>query len=193
MVAAGHLFVLVGPGGSGKTTLIRALTAKRPEIAFLPTFTTRALRPTEVDGYDYFFVSDERFDDMIRAGDLLEWQFIHAHRYGTSRRLFADLLEAGHVGITSMDYKGGFLVKEAFGDQATTVWVDAGSIEDLRVRLMARPGATEEEVSARVARATEEMEHRRAFDEVVVNLSGHLEEALRDLVDIVNHHTVPPA
>ncbi len=192
-MADGHLFVLVGPGGSGKTTLIRALTDRRPDISFRPTFTTRSPRPTERDGYDYFFVSDARFDEMIHAGDLLEWQRIHQHRYGTSRRLFEELLREGRLGITSMDYKGGFLVKEAFHEDATTIWVDAGSIEDLRVRLMARSGATEQEVSARVARAAEEMEHRDRFDEVVVNLSGHLDEALRDLLSIVNRHTRQPA
>lgn len=192
-MASGHLFVLVGPGGSGKTTLIRALTEKRPEVSFLPTFTTRSPRPGEQDGYDYFFVTDERFDEMIRNGEFLEWQHIHAHRYGTSRRLFADLLREGRLGITSMDYKGGFLVKEAFQGDATTVWVDAGTIEDLRMRLMARSGATEDEVAARVRRAAEEMVYQHSFDETVVNLSGHLDEALRDLLEIVNRYTLKPA
>lgn len=189
----GHLFVLVGPGGSGKTTLIRALLEHRPDIAFIPTFTTRTPRPNERHGYDYFFVSDAAFDAMIERAELLEWQWIHEHRYGTSRRLFEELIRDGRYGITSMDYKGGHRVKEAFGPDVTTIWVDAGSIDDLRARLVARTGATEEEVALRVARAAEEMDHRTSCDEVVVNRSGHLDEALRDLSTIVARYAPPPA
>ena len=94
-MARGHLFLLIGPSGSGKTTLIRAACGRIPSLRFIPTTTTRPPRPGEQDGREYFFVSPEEFDGLIARSDLLEWQWVHQNRYGTSRSRFAQAIEEG--------------------------------------------------------------------------------------------------
>jgi guanylate kinase len=189
----GHIFVLVGPGGSGKTTLIRALIERRPHVRFIPTATTRKPRPGEVSGHDYFFLTEAEFDRMIGDGALMEWQTIHGHRYGTIRSEFQAVIDRGEVGITSLDYKGAFVAKRTFADDVTTVFVRAGSADDLEDRLAKRPGATSEEIAARLERAEEEYRYAEACDAEVVNRAGALDEAVARLDEIVARHGVPAA
>ena len=182
----GHLFVLVGPGGSGKTAIISAVLAARPLVHFIPTTTTRTPRPGEQDGYHYCFVSDSEFAAMQARGELLESERIHGNWYGTSRLRIAELLAAGQVGITSLDYRGGTAVRAAFPQQTTTVFVQPGSLDELRARLEARPGSTEADVRARLARAAEEMAHADQCDHLVVNADGALDVAVCAVLSVMD-------
>lgn len=188
MADTGRLFVLIGPGGSGKTAIITAVRSLRPEIRFVPTTTTRPPRPGEMHGREYLFVSEEAFQQLMRSGALLEWETIHGHLYGTQQGPLAALLSQGHTGITSLDYKGGVAVSRAFPDNAVTIFVQPGSLEELRVRLACRPGTTQQDASARLLRAQEEQLHAHDFHYLVTNRNGHIDDAIAAVLAIIDRH-----
>lgn len=166
--ARGHVFLLIGPSGSGKTTLIREIRRRHPEIAFIPSTTTRPPRPTETNGVEYFFVSDAEFDAILARGGFLEWQRIHGYRYGSSRERLMDAVARGVIGITSIDILGGLRVKDALGDDATTVFVRPSSVEELRRRLEQR-GDNSEDVAVRMERVRMEIEMGCRCEHTIVN------------------------
>lgn len=187
MPGPGHLFILVGAGGSGKTTLIQAVREVHPEVRFMPTTTTRPSRPGEMNGREYDFVDDATFGRMRAAGELLEWAEIHGHTYGTSRKRIEGLLASAEVGITSLDYHGAFAVKAAFPDRSTTIFVHPLSLEDLRVRLRTRNDTSIPDIERRIARAAEESAQARNCDYDLLNANGRFDEALRSLLEIMEN------
>ncbi|MDA8346317.1 MAG: guanylate kinase [Thermaerobacter sp.] len=186
MPKRGHLFLLIGPSGSGKTTLIHAVRERTPLVRFIPTTTTRAPRPSEENGREYFFVSAQEFDQLIQRGDLLEWQWVHGQRYGTSRRRFADAIAQGLLGITSIDVLGGVAVKAAFPLDSTSIFVRPSSLEELQRRLAARGDTAGEDIHRRLARAEMEIDQATACDEVLINDDGRLQEAADRLMHIMD-------
>ena len=185
MPGPGHLFILVGAGGSGKTTLIKAVREAHPEVRFMPTTTTRPPRPGEVNGREYDFVDEAMFDRLRQDRVLLEWAEIHGHTYGTSRKRIEELLESGEVGITSLDYHGAFAVKETFPERSTTIFVHPLSVEDLRARLRTRNDTSIADIEKRLARAAEEGAQAQNCDYDLLNANGRFEEALSRLLEIM--------
>ncbi len=185
MHSKGHLFVFIGPGGSGKTAMICRIQAERPECRFVPTTTTRPARPGEAHGREYFFASDGEFEHLRLCGGLLEWERIHGHLYGTSRRRIEEVLVADAVGLTSLDYKGGRAVRHAYPRNTTTIFVQPASLDELRTRLEARAGSTPEDVAARLHRTAEELRHADEFDHVITNRNGHLDDAVAAALHIM--------
>jgi len=181
----GHVFVLIGPGGSGKTAIIGAVLRRCPHLEFVPTTTTRPPRPGERSGREYFFVTPEEFGRLQEQGSLLEWQVIHGNLYGMQRETVRRVLAGGRFGITSLDYKGGYAICQAFPSSVTTIFVQPSSLEELRQRLAQRPGATAEDVRARLDRALEEQQHAHDFDYLITNRNGHLEEAVDEVLRII--------
>ncbi len=181
----GHLFLLIGPSGSGKTTLIQEVRKVRPAVRFIPTTTTRKPRPGEEHGREYFFATDDEFDALIARGDLLEWQWVHSNRYGTSRHRFEEAIEGGVLGITSIDVLGGVTVKSAFPDDSTSIFVRPSSPEELRRRLIARGDTPGEDLERRMERVEMEFAQQGRCDAVVTNDDGHLAVALEQLLEIM--------
>ncbi len=188
----GHLFLLIGPSGSGKTTLIQEVRKVLPAVRFIPTTTTRRPRPGEQHGREYFFASDEEFDALIARRDLLEWQWVHGNRYGTSRQRFEEAIESGVLGITSIDVLGGISVKEAFPGDSTSIFVRPSSPDELRRRLVARGDTPGEDLERRMERVEMEFAQQSRCDAVVTNDDGHLEAALAQLVTIMRPYLPEP-
>jgi guanylate kinase len=182
---SGHLFLLIGPSGSGKTTLIGEVCGRVPQIRFVPTTTTRRPRPGEQDGREYFFVSDAEFDRLAAEDRFFEWKRIHGNRYGTPKDRITALLEAGGVGIMSVDIAGGLEIHGALPAQSTTVFVRPSSTEELRHRLTARAGSSEAEIDTRLERAERELAMASRCDFVITNDDGQLESAVAALLRIV--------
>ncbi len=139
------LLLLAGPAGSGKTTLCERLVAEHPEIERVVTATTRPMRPGEVDGVHYHFLTNERFDQAIARGEFLEWACVHGqNRYGTLRHAVFDRLAAGKSLIAAIDVQGVRSVcavatqDPALRRALTTVFVAPASIDELRARLAGR-------------------------------------------------------
>ena len=182
-IRTGKLFVLAGPSGVGKGTIVRQLVSRDPEgLSLSVSVTTRAPRPGEVDGVDYFFVDDDAFDRMIRAGELLEWAEIVGHRSGTPRGFVNDRLAAGRDVVLEIDVVGASQIRDRVPG-SVLIFVDPPSMEELERRLRGRGTETEERIRLRLETAEWELEQRGWFDHVVVN--DELERASSQVAAII--------
>ncbi|WP_018230661.1 guanylate kinase [Methyloversatilis universalis] len=181
MSSRGVLFIVSAPSGAGKTTLVRGLLEREPQIGLSISHTTRAPRPGEVDGVAYHFISVERFEAMREAGDFLEWAHVHGNFYGTSRRWLDERLNAGHDVLLEIDWQGAQQVRAQF-PEAVSLFVLPPSFEALAQRLTGRGSDAPEVIERRLAAAREEIGHLREFDFVIIN--NILSQALDEMVAV---------
>ncbi len=176
--------VLSGPSAVGKSTIVRCLRDRIPDLHFSVSVTTRAPRPGETDGVDYSFVSPERFQQLIDDGALLEWAEIHSglHRSGTPAQPVLDATSAGRPVLIEVDLAGARAVKQAM-PEALTVFLAPPSWEALESRLTGRGTETPETIDRRLATARAELAAQNDFDRVVVN--SQLESACAELVSLL--------
>ncbi|MEY4391196.1 MAG: hypothetical protein RLZZ400_939 [Actinomycetota bacterium] len=164
-----RLTVIAGPTAVGKGTVVRHILAHFPEISLSVSATTRAPRPGEKEGVDYFFVSEQEFDRLIADGELLEYATVHGkHRYGTPRGPIDSALAAGRQVILEIDLQGARQVKRAMPD-ALAIFIAPPSWDELVRRLGSRATETEDEQRKRLETAKIELEAQGEFDAVVVN------------------------
>jgi guanylate kinase len=189
--AAGRVVVLSGPSAVGKSTVVRCLRERVPNLHFSVSATTRAPRPGEVDGVDYHFVSGARFQELIEQGALLEWAEIHGglHRSGTLAQPVRDATAAGFPVLIEVDLAGARAVKKAM-PEAVTVFLAPPSWADLQARLVGRGTETPEVIRRRLDTAHVELAAQDDFDEVVVN--RRLESACAELVSLLVATTPGP-
>ncbi|WP_082946800.1 MULTISPECIES: guanylate kinase [unclassified Mycobacterium] len=180
----GRVVVLSGPSAVGKSTVVRCLRERVPDLHFSVSATTRAPRPGEVDGVDYHFVSPARFQQLIDDGALLEWADIHGglHRSGTLAEPVRTATAAGIPVLIEVDLAGARAVKKAM-PEAVTVFLAPPSWQDLEARLVGRGTETPEAMRRRLETARIEMAAQDDFDEVVVN--SQLESACAELVSLL--------
>ncbi|MFI6866370.1 guanylate kinase [Nocardia sp. NPDC050406] len=166
----GRLVVLVGPSAVGKSTVVRCVRERLPELVFSVSATTRAPRPGEVDGRDYRFVTREEFDAMIAAGDLLEWADIHGglQRSGTPAAPVREALAAGRSVLVEVDLEGARSVRRAM-PEATLVFLAPPSWDELVSRLTSRGTESPEVIERRLQTAKTELAACDEFDIVIVN------------------------
>ena len=179
-----RVLVLSGPSAVGKSTVVRALREKLPDLHFSVSATTREPRPGEVEGVDYYFVTPERFQELIDSGELLEWAEIHGglHRSGTPSAPVRRAADAGLPVLIEVDLAGARSVKRALPD-ALSVFLAPPSREALRERLVGRGTETPERMARRLATADTELAAQGEFDAVVVN--SQLESACAELISLL--------
>ena len=178
----GLLFVVSAPSGAGKTSLCKAVTASLENLTHSVSYSTRKPRNGEIDGRDYYFVSQERFQEMIRAGDFAEWAEVHSNLYGTSRRVLDDVISKGVDVILDIDTQGAKQIKKKF-DTAVFIFIMPPSLDILEERLRNRKSDQEEEIRRRMSRAREEIKDYGMYDYLVVNRD--FDRALAELRSIV--------
>jgi len=183
--AASRLFVIAAPSGAGKTTLVKALTARNPELRFSISYTTRPQRRNEVDGSDYIFVDKAEFDRLRATGALLESAEVFDNFYGTSREQVEDHLAAGHHVILEIDWQGARQVRQAKPD-CVTVFILPPSRQELERRLRSRGTDTEAVIERRLRDALSDMSHWEEFDYVIFN--DDLDDAVADLEAVLAGH-----
>jgi guanylate kinase len=183
------VFVITGPSGVGKGTLIRSLVQQVPELEVSVSATTRPPRPGEVDGVDYHFLSEAEFDRRLAEGDFVEHARYSGHRYGTLRSELQGRLAAGVPVVLEIEIQGARQVREAM-PEAVQVFIAPPSLEALRARLVGRGTNSPRDMEARLRTAREEMEAREEFPHVVVN--DRLERAVGELVGVVRAALEPP-
>jgi guanylate kinase len=176
------VFVITGPSGVGKGTLIRSLVQQVPELEVSVSATTRPPRPGEADGVDYHFLSEEEFDRRLAAGEFVEHARYSGHRYGTLRSELESRIAAGVPVVLEIEIQGARQVRDAM-PEAVQVFIAPPSLEALRARLVGRGTNSPRDMEARMRTAREEMQAREEFAHVVVN--DRLERAVGELVSIV--------
>jgi guanylate kinase len=182
-VRHGTLIVIAGPSGVGKGSVVRRLLTRDVDrLALSVSATTRAPRAGEIDGVDYSFVGEDRFDDMIEAGELLEWAEIVGHRSGTPRRFVEEQRHASRDVILEIDVKGAQQVRDQVPD-ALLVFLMPPSFEELERRLRGRGTEDDQRIEERLHTARWELEQAGWFDHVVVN--DDLDRATQEVAAII--------
>jgi len=165
----GLMLVLSSPSGAGKTTLSRMLIERVPSLRMSVSVTTRAKRPGEVEGRDYFFVDEARFKAMAQGDDLLEWAEVFNHRYGTPRAAVEAALAKGEDVLFDIDWQGTQKLREKAGKDVVSVFILPPTAADLEKRLHTRAQDSDEVIRTRMSRAAHEMSHWAEYDYVVIN------------------------
>lgn len=163
-----RLFVIAAPSGAGKTTLVKAMVERYPELRFSVSYTTRNPRENETVGQDYFFVSAERFSQLESDGELLESAVVFDNHYGTSRSLVQGHLADGHNVILEIDWQGARQVRESMPD-CISIFVLPPSRKELARRLQARRTDSDAVIARRLGDALGDMSHWDEFDYCVIN------------------------
>lgn len=178
------LFVLSGPSGTGKDTILGLLKACEPRLHYVVTTTTRPPRATECNGIHYNFVTDAEFERMRDADRFLEWAVVHQHLYGSPLADVADALDRGEDVVIKPDVQGAASIKRRV-PQAVLIYVAPGNESELTTRIRRRNSETEESYAARAAGIARELEAGVHFDYVVVNRDGQADRAVEDLRAII--------
>jgi guanylate kinase len=165
----GVLFVLSSPSGAGKSTIARKLLADEAELGMSVSYTTRPIRPGEVDGVDYHFIDLETFRAMVANHEFLEWAHVFGHRYGTPKADVFHTLGEGRDILFDIDWQGAQQLHQLAGGDVVRVFILPPSMEELRMRLERRATDSQEVIDARMSRAANEVSHWDGYDYVLVN------------------------
>jgi len=185
----GSLFVISAPSGSGKTTLVKRLLRRTSELEFSISYTTRAVRGQEQDGFDYHFISEGEFERRIANDEFLEWARVHGNYYGTSRKATDSIRDAGRDVLLDVDVQGAEQVTTKEPD-AISLFVLPPSYEVLEQRLRGRKLDSDEVIRQRLIGARREVGHINRYDYVIINDS--LERASHELECIVRAARIRP-
>ncbi len=179
----GLLLVVSAPSGAGKTTIVKEILREFPSFGFSVSATTRDKRPGEIDGKDYFFLTREKFEERIHAGELVEYEEIYSNYYGTLKSEVEKALSDGKGIVFDVDVNGGLSIKAKF-PEAILIFVKPPSVQTLRQRLEGRGSETREQIDRRMSRVEMELEKGERFDYIVVN--DELKRAVNEVFGIIN-------
>jgi len=178
------IVVIAGPAGVGKGSIVSELLARREDFVLSVSATTRAPRPNETDGVEYFFVDDPQFDRLVSRDEMLEWAWVFGlNRYGTPKEAVRNLQENGKTVILEIDLDGARQVRKT-APEAVQIFIAPPSFEELESRLRGRGTETEEQLHARLDTAKQELQAQEEFDRVFINdeLDKTTQEVLNYLI-----------
>lgn len=178
----GVLFVVSSPSGGGKGTLIQRVLNQVPNLSYSVSYTTRAPRPGEINGREYFFATTEQFENMVAAGDFLEWAIVHGKFYGTTREQVSREISGGRDIILEVDVQGAASVRTLLPD-SVSIFILPPSFEVLRQRLQARGTDSPDELDLRLRNAPTELQDYSAFQYVIIN--DEVDRAAAEMTAIV--------
>ena len=177
-----NLIVLSAPSGTGKTTICKELLKRNKNWKFSVSATTRPPRENEIDGKDYIFMSNQKFDHMAKFGDFLEWEWVHGNKYGTLASQLEDVIDDNEVMLLDIDVKGGFSIMEEYPDNTFSIFIEPPGFDIpekklvLEERLLKRGNEQTTQIKNRLKRFEKEMEFIDRFDNSFVN--DDLKEAI---------------
>jgi guanylate kinase len=167
--APGKLIVIVAPSGTGKSTLITKLKQEFPELHESVSFTTRGMRPGEINGVSYHFVTRDLFEKKIATDDFLEWALVHGEYKGTDKKVIQHALENGIHLLFDLDVQGADSIRAIFGAEPKIVFIEPPSVDELEKRLRGRNTETEEKIQTRLSNARKELARKNDYDYLVTN------------------------
>ena len=178
-----NLIVISAPSGAGKSTLCRALQDKYPEILFSISSTTRPRRDYEKNGYDYNFITDVEFNQMIQADNFIEYEEVHGYYYGTPKANIDEAIANNKYLLLEVDVKGALKIKKGYSEKAVTVFITLPEVSDLLERLRKRGTESDARINKRMERITMELDYKNEFDHCIIN--DDLNRALNELIKII--------
>ncbi|WP_041082711.1 guanylate kinase [Thermotoga profunda] len=178
----GILYVISGPSGVGKTSIIESTLKKIKNVVFSVSCTTRPKRPNEVEGRDYFFVDVVKFRDMIERDEFLEWAVVHNYYYGTPKKFVEEQIENGKSVLLDIDVQGAMTVMNKYKD-AVYIFIAPPSFDVLKQRLMNRGTEDKENLYRRLEDAKKELSYIPNFEYIIVN--AQLQESIDQLCSII--------
>jgi guanylate kinase len=167
-LSVGKLIILTGPSGVGKGTLMRSLLQRHPELQYSISVTTRSPRPGEIDGKDYYFISRKEFEQLVSAGELLEWAEFAGNYYGTPREAVIKQIHSGKSIVLEIELKGARQIRASFPG-ALSIFILPPSVSELEKRIRNRAQDSPEAIARRLCRAQEEISAADEFDLQIVN------------------------
>jgi guanylate kinase len=182
MSSRGSLYVISGPSGSGKSSLANRALEEIPNLRFSVSHTTRKPRPGEQDSVEYFFVSEGRFEEMVQAGDFMEYACVFGHYYGTSEVNVEALRQGGFDVLLDIDVQGGRQVLKSH-PEAVLIFVFPPSLDVLTRRLRDRKSDDESVITKRLSIAKDEIKSYRTYQYVIIN--EEYEESVGELKSIM--------
>ena len=191
-MSIGKIIVISAPSGTGKTTICKRLLKDNPEWKFSVSATTRELREGEVDGRDYIYMSNEKFEHAVMFGDFLEWEWVHGNKYGTPIGPIEDALGSGHTMLLDVDVKGGMSVMEEFSDESIGIFIEPPGddlpeqLEILEERLNQRGNEPPQLIVKRLKRFPLEIEYKDKFMFHFVN--EELDETIKDIEKVIKEN-----
>ncbi len=177
------LIVISAPSGSGKTTIVKIVREKCPEIFYSVSATTRKMRPGEINGKDYIFVSHDIFEDWIKNGKVVEWAKIYGEYYGTPKEPIDKALQRGQDVILDIDIHGKRSLEKIYGKNVVSIFLIPPSLNVLRQRLISRGAESEEKLELRLKLSREEMKWGYEYDYIVIN--DIKEKAAANVISII--------
>ena len=164
------IILITAPSGSGKTSIVKYLMSKMPELAFSISATTRPIRKNEKNGTDYYFLSEEEFQQKIHNKEFLEWEMVYEGKYyGTLKSEMERIWSEHKIPVLDIDVQGAIHVQQQYPINTIALFIQAPSIEDLKIRLQKRGSETEESLKARLDKSSYEMTFKNHFENIVVN------------------------
>lgn len=184
----GALFVVTGPSGAGKDSVIEAARKAGLEFGTVTTSSTRPMRPGEGEGNPYYFLGREEFEEKIEHGEMIEWAEVYGNLYGSTKQELERVRKANNAVIIKVDPQGARTFKEMIPD-ATTVFIQPPSLEFLEKRLVNRASDAPDVIQKRLETAKTELQNLQDWDYLVMNEEGRLEKAAEELRRLVEKHS----
>ena len=192
-MSEGKLIVLSAPSGTGKTSVCKELLKNNEKWKFSVSATTRSLRDGEIEGKDYIYISNEKFEHFIKFGDFLEWEWVHGNKYGTPIGPLEDILEFGGIMLLDIDVKGGINVMNEYPDDAISIFIEPPGddlpeqLEILEQRLAQRGDDAAKLIKQRLKRFPIEMEFKKDFEYHFIN--EDLNTTVKEIEKVIKEKT----
>ncbi len=181
-MSKGFLLIISGPAGTGKGTVCKELLKRNNDIVFSVSATTRQPRVGEIDGVNYYFVTEEKFKSMIENDEFLEYAYVHTNYYGTPKKFVLDQIEKGEIVLLEIDVQGAMQIKKNY-PEAVFIFLLPPTMEELKNRIIKRGTETEEDINRRYENAFKELDFVDNYDYFVIN--DVLEDAVSDVEAII--------
>ncbi|AZU37227.1 guanylate kinase [Wolbachia endosymbiont of Bemisia tabaci] len=184
----GILLILSSPSGAGKTTISEKLLEQSTDLVMSVSMTTRKPRPGEVNGKDYFFFTEEKFHELCKAGQMLEYAKVFENFYGIPKDFIEQNLSSGISVLLNIDWQGAFHLFEILREKVVSVFILPPSMEELRLRLQRRNSDDEIEIERRLAEAQKEISKSNKYDYVIIN--DNLDKSVEEIKSILNKERI---